>query len=340
MNLRRLRYFVKIVDLRNLTHAAEALHIAQPALSQQLAVLESEMDQKLLIRSSRGVTVTEAGQTLYRHAQTILRQCDDARRDVNRKTGGLTGSVTLGLAPGRIAAQLALPIVTAVRAQIPGVMLSLAESFGSMLGEHVLSGRADLAVLYDNERGLHGLNMFRIAREPLAIVAVAGELSDTAAIPLTEVGKLDLFLPRPPSAARQVLDEALAKIGLHPHVIGEIESPATLQQVISTGLGAAVLPESMAKMIASNNPDLRVWKLTEPDLKLAISVCTSSYLPLSEQAKAVLNILLDKTPDLFDSSEADATASDPFIAQRLQAVRNARKLNEPPTTPYKRPTPR
>jgi LysR family nitrogen assimilation transcriptional regulator len=79
MNLRRLKYFVKIVDIGSLTQAAEVLHIAQPALSQQVATLEGEMDQQLLIRTKRGVTPTEAGKILYTHARTILRQCEQAQ---------------------------------------------------------------------------------------------------------------------------------------------------------------------------------------------------------------------------------------------------------------------
>ncbi len=83
MNLRRLKYFVKIVDIGSLTQAADVLHIAQPALSQQIATLEGEFRQQLLVRTKRGVTPTEAGQILYRHAQTILRQFEQAQSDVN-----------------------------------------------------------------------------------------------------------------------------------------------------------------------------------------------------------------------------------------------------------------
>ncbi|ACT06371.1 HTH-type transcriptional regulator CatM [Dickeya dianthicola] len=83
MNLRRLKYFVKIVDIGSLTQAAEMLHIAQPALSQQVATLESEMEKQLLVRSRRGVTPTEAGKILYSHAQTILNQCEQAKHAVN-----------------------------------------------------------------------------------------------------------------------------------------------------------------------------------------------------------------------------------------------------------------
>ena len=85
MNLRRLKYFVKIVDIGSLTQASEILHIAQPALSQQLATLEGEFQQQLLVRTKRGVTPTEAGKVLYRHAQIILRQFEQARSDVRTR---------------------------------------------------------------------------------------------------------------------------------------------------------------------------------------------------------------------------------------------------------------
>ncbi|MDE2008352.1 MAG: LysR family transcriptional regulator, partial [Rhodospirillales bacterium] len=111
MNLRRLGYFVKIVDIGSLTQAADVLHIAQPALSQQLATLEGEVRQQLLVRTKRGVTPTEAGRTLYRHAQLILRQCAQARLEMHAASELVTGAVAVGLAPGTAAAGLALPLL-------------------------------------------------------------------------------------------------------------------------------------------------------------------------------------------------------------------------------------
>ena len=90
MNLRRLKYFVKIVDVGSLTQAADLLHIAQPALSQQLAALEGEVRQQLLVRNKRGVTPTEAGKVLYRHAQLILRQRAKGQQHSVRYRGRLS----------------------------------------------------------------------------------------------------------------------------------------------------------------------------------------------------------------------------------------------------------
>ena len=69
MDLKRLSYFIKIIDKGSLTRAADALNVAQPALSQHLIGLEAHFKQQLVVRSKFGVTPTEAGKALYRHAQ-------------------------------------------------------------------------------------------------------------------------------------------------------------------------------------------------------------------------------------------------------------------------------
>ena len=99
MNLRRLQYFVKIVDIGSLTQAADILHVAQPALSQQLATLEGEVRQQLLLRTKRGVTPTEAGKVLYRHAQLILRQCAQAQADMDAAGRASPGRCRSGWRP-------------------------------------------------------------------------------------------------------------------------------------------------------------------------------------------------------------------------------------------------
>ena len=82
METRRLQYFLQIVDAGSISRAASIIGIAQPALSQQLAVLESEMKVRLLDRSSAGVSPTEAGRRLYVRAQAVLRQVESFRLEV------------------------------------------------------------------------------------------------------------------------------------------------------------------------------------------------------------------------------------------------------------------
>ncbi len=166
VNLRRLKYFVRIVDVGSLTQAAEVLHIAQPALSQQIATLEGEFGQKLLLRTQRGVTPTEAGRVLYRHAQLILKQFEQAKVDVRQSGRALSGQVSVGLALGTAASALVLPLLKTLRARHPAVVLHLNENPASTLCELVNSGRMDMALMPGDGSVVPGLSFEALLTEP------------------------------------------------------------------------------------------------------------------------------------------------------------------------------
>jgi LysR family transcriptional regulator, nitrogen assimilation regulatory protein len=296
MNLRRLQYFVKIVDIGSLTQAADILHVAQPALSQQLATLEGEVRQQLLLRTKRGVTPTEAGKVLYRHAQLILRQCEQARADMDAAEGGLSGAVSVGLAPGTAAAGLAVPLLRAVRTRHPGVVLYLNETYGTTLSELVMNGRMDLAVLYGGKTAVHSLAFRPLLRERLCLVGPAALAPPPETVPLRLIADMDLVLPRPYNVVRKMVDDACAGIGIAPRVVAEIESASTLVAVIAEGLGATILPESMAREVVASSPS---WlsRIIEPEIEAPLALCRSDHLPLSEPAQAVGDILLQLVAD-------------------------------------------
>ena len=292
MNLRRLKYFVKIVDIGSLTQAADVLHIAQPALSQQIATLEGEFRQQLLVRTKRGVTPTEAGQVLYRHAQIILRQFELAQSDVNHSGRSLSGQVSVGLAPGTAASALALPLLKAVRARHPSILLYLNENFGTTLSELVMNGRMDMAVLYAGKTPVHGLSFRSLLMEPLFLVVPRDTFSQFTNIDLTRVNELDLLLPRPYNYLRKYLDEAFASLQLTAHVVAEIESASTLSAAIAAGLGATILPESAARVMA-DSIQAHLCRIVSPSIEVPLALCESDHLPLSEPAQAVKDIILE-----------------------------------------------
>ena len=297
MNLRRLQYFVKIVDIGSLTQAADILHVAQPALSQQLATLEGEVRQQLLVRTKRGVTPTEAGRALYRHAQIILRQCEQARVDMLAASKGLTGAVSVGLAPGTAAAGLALPLLRAVSTRHPGILLYLNETYGTTLSELIMSGRMDLAVLYGGKTPVHGLSFVPLLREQLYIVGPETLGPPPADAPLRRLGDLPLYLARPYNVVRRMVDEAFGGAGMAPRVIAEVESASTITAVIAEGLGATIVPESMARQIVAS---CGAWhcRIIEPVIEAPLALCQSDHLPLSEPALAIRAILLELVASL------------------------------------------
>lgn len=308
MNLRRLKYFVKIVDIGSLTQAAEVLYIAQPALSQQLATLEGEVHQQLLVRTKRGVTPTEAGKVLYRHAQVILRQCEQALADMEAAGRGLSGQVSVGLAPGTAASALALPLLRTVRARHPGVLLYLNENYGITLSELIMNGRMDLAVLY-GDKAIHGLSFLPLLKEPLFLVGPASTPIPAEPVRLADLRDMELFLPRPYNIVRKLVNEAFMGLGLAPRVVAEIESAFTLTAVIADGLGATILPASMAREVVAA---CGAWqcRIVEPVIEAPLALCQSDHLPLSEPAQAVKDILLELVVDLAGSVGVTTVAPD------------------------------
>ena len=288
MNLRRLKYFVKIVDIGSLTQAAEVLHIAQPALSQQVATLEGEMDQQLLIRTKRGVTPTEAGKILYTHARAILRQCEQAQLAVCNVGQTLGGQVSIGLAPGTAASSITMPLLQAVRAELPDVLVYLHENSSSVLNDKLLSGQLDMAVLYDRSPTA-GIISQPLLKEELFLVGTRDCPGLT--VDLAAVAEMNLFLPRDYSAVRKRVDEAFSLRRLTAKITGEIDSISTLTAAIASGMGVTVLPESAARSLVSS---ANGWmaRITSPSLNLPLSVNLSARTALSPQAQAVKDILM------------------------------------------------
>src|SRR6201990_1207859 len=124
MRFRQLRYFCKIVECKSFSRAASTIHIAQPALSQQIHELEAVMGVELRNRTPRGVRTSEAGEALYREATALLRQLDRIPALIRSSGGVVEGSVSLGYATG-CGPRVMTPILEACKKALPKVTLQL-----------------------------------------------------------------------------------------------------------------------------------------------------------------------------------------------------------------------
>jgi LysR family nitrogen assimilation transcriptional regulator len=205
---------------------------------------------------------------------------------------GLSGAVAVGLAPGTAAAALALPLLRTVRARHPGILLYLNETYGSTLSELIMNGRMDLAVLYGGRVAVHGLQFLPLLKEQLYVVGPASQPAPPDQVPLRLLTEMDLYLARPYNVVRKMVDQAFAGIGLAPRVVAEIESASTLTAVIAEGLGATILPESMARTVVAS---CNAWqcRIVDPEIEAPLALCQSDHLPLTEPALAIKEVLLE-----------------------------------------------
>jgi len=202
----------------------------------------------------------------------------------------LNGQVSIGLAPGTAAQNLALPLMMEVQQQHPGIVLYFNENFGTTLSELIMNGRMDMAVIYDH-RTIHGLRFMPLMKEDLYFVCPFSLAQPVKEIPLAQVAQYDLFLPRVYNIMRKVLDDAFVHNNLQDRVECEIESQTTLNAALSAGLGTTIMPESAARAMLKSG-DAWMAKIVDPDVQVSLSFCMSDHLPLSQPAEAVKSILL------------------------------------------------
>ena len=146
MNLRQLSYFVAIAESGSFSAAADALHVAQSALSRHIKELEEELGGALLDRGSRGVTLSDSGKVLFERAKFILSQFEEAGSEVRAHNKELTGTVRL-MAPSSIGQVLFEPLVDRFLGQFPKVRLELSEGLWNEAANRLRTGAVDLAIM-------------------------------------------------------------------------------------------------------------------------------------------------------------------------------------------------
>jgi LysR family nitrogen assimilation transcriptional regulator len=293
MDLKQLSYFVRVAELGSFSRAATLLDIAQPALSRHVRLLEVELRQTLLVRNGRGVTLTEAGKVLLEHSRGVLHQVERLREELSRVRGSLAGSVAVGLPP-TIAKTLTVPLTRAFRSQLPDATLSITEGLSTMMAESLLSGRLDIAMLY-NAHPSPDLELQAVLDEELLLVqraadAPAGSRAKAARVKLAQVAEMPLVIPSRPNAIRMLVETQMMELGLRPRIAVEIDGVASILELVADGAGVAILSRHAVK--AATHPErFAVREIVDPPLVSRLSLATPSRRPATDTQKAMLALL-------------------------------------------------
>lgn len=300
MELRQLRYYVAIVDHGSLSRAAGTLHVAQPALTQQLRQLEEELGAQLLHRSAQGVACTDAGKVFYEHAQAILKQVADARSAVVQSTTRPSGAVTLGL-PHSISGALALPLLIAAREQYPEITLQLTEEISGNLTEQLKSGRINLAVLFDDGQ-LGQFEAAPLVEEQMMFVCRAGSGFAPArgAVTLAQAVAGPLILPAQQQGVRPRIESVARAHGLQLGAVIEINSIAILKSALLADMGATILPVAPVQQEVQAGA-LEAHALRSPAISRTVMLCASRNIPLTNAAAAIRRLAVSVAHGLCES---------------------------------------
>ena len=304
MELRQLRYFVRIVELGSMGRAALDLDLVQSALSQQISRLEGELSTRLLQRTAKGAIPTEAGVAFFREAQLVLRHADQAVRAAQQAR--LTGTVSVGLSP-TTASVLGVPLMRAMHERYPDVRLHMVGSLSGHLSNMLNARQLDLAVLFDAQPGRRWSVLPLLEERLFVIRSVRHPPAGLAPLPrtigLAQLGDEPLILPTGPHGLRSRLETAFAQARFAPRIAMEIDSLALLMDAVDMGLGSTVQPWAAVGRYPDAAQRFVLAEIEDGPAFRPAALCSLSDDELSPAALAARVVLSDCVRQLVQSGQ-------------------------------------
>ena len=241
MDFSQLRTLVCVAELGSLSKAADRLCTAQPALSRHVRMLEEELKTRLFDRHGRGMILTEQGRAVWRHAVRVLKEIEDIKLEVADNAGSMGGHVSIGMPP-TVSGLLAGRLLATIASAHPNATCRIVSAYSLYLLDWMHRGDIDVAILYDPQ-GIRSLKCEPLVEETLYVVGPRGSgLTMDVPYELRDIAARSLVLPSPDHSLRQIADRAAHDVGISLTVRAEVDSLATLKQLVLGGSGWTILP--------------------------------------------------------------------------------------------------
>ena len=285
IGIKDMRAFFAIVEEGNISHAAQRLGIAKPALSRQMKHLEENLHVKLFERGSRRIRLTEAGQVLYNRVENILGLVDGTVREITEIGSGTKGTVRIGTIT--TSGAMILPdLISEFRKIYPDVTFEIWEAEGARIIELLDSRMIEIAITRTQVDNLN-YELLVLPNEPLVMVmnskSVCGK--DPETIRLKELKNQPLIIPL---RWKSNFIAACKKLDFDPQIICVSDSIVQDLLMVKMNLGAAMIPVSSKRLLTDG--DLVYKKIVAPEMTTHTVVAWRKNQTLSTACKNFIDL--------------------------------------------------
>ena len=298
MELRHLRYFVAVADHGGISHAAERLNIAQPAVSRQIRDLELELGFDLLLREGRRVVLTDAGRVFAERARAILQDAEDASESARRISQGEAGILRVGLLETASWAGHVPLTLNQFKRRHDRIRLDIRPMSSVAQIDALLAGEIDAAFVYRQDNISNEALAVHPLRTDNVVLAASTDLVFESDGPLAfeEIDGLPIVaFPRAVAPAyHDQMFGALREIGFDAQIVQEAQDETTMLSLVSAGVGCAFVNSSNM-----HRPPRRVQFRPVEGLSVPIE-----FLFLTQKSPGSLAQLLVDTVLQIDAGEA------------------------------------
>ena len=289
MGLKDMRAFFTIVEEGNISHAAQRLGVAQPALSRQMKRLEEKLNVKLFERGSRRIRLTEAGRVLYERVENILGMVDGTVREITEIGTGSKGSLRIGTIT--TSGAMILPdLISEFHALYPNITFEIWESEGARILELLDSRLIEIAITRTQVDNL-AYELLILPNEPLVMVMnkkfACGQKKDT--VKLIELKDEPLIIPL---RWKSIFEANCRKVGFEPKILCVSDSIVQDLLMVKMNLGTAMIPISSKKLLTDG--DLIYKRLVEPEMATHTVVSWLKNQTLSTAGRNFIELFKNK----------------------------------------------
>ena len=283
----KLKVFCTVAETRSFSKTSEIIHLTQPAVSLQIQALEEIYETKLFDRSSSMVSLTPAGEVLYKYAKDILTLYASADKVIGKLTGLVKGSVTIG-ACSNIGNYVLPSVITDFRKTHPKIKIHLLVSNTKRVVELLNSGNIDIGIVEGDVVRQKMVVKKLISDELLVIVSPSHQWAKKKEVSISDLSKEPFIFREAGSGTRQMIEKFLSRHGISPQdmkvsiVFGSTEA---IKDAVENGLGVSIISRWAARK-ESKYGTLRLLSLKEEkmvrDFSLIINKNSVSYNALEE----------------------------------------------------------
>jgi len=289
ISLRQLHYLVAVVDAGSFSAAAVQTHVAQPALSRQIALLEAQVGLQLLIRSRKGVALTDGGVRLYNLARSMLERLGSVQTELRASEKQPAGIVNIALPPS-VASMLVPKVVRELEARYPEIVLRVEDGLSLENARSLEAALIDFGIVPTADE-LVDVDYEPLIRESLLLVEKRNSSSRVApTVTFNQVTKLKLILPPRTFHTRRIIDDVLFRTRLSLNVAYEQRSVTTIMSLVRDGLGATITTSPAVEQFWPPGT-VTVRRIVKPEMTRTISLARPSRRALSFAAQAVYGVV-------------------------------------------------
>jgi DNA-binding transcriptional LysR family regulator len=289
MELRHLEHFVTVAEERSFTRAARRLHLVQSALSVSIRSLERELDTQLFERTTREVSLTDAGRILLPEARRTLDAAATAQAAVFGTQQGLRGTLRLGMIQVISTADIGALIARFHRQRpLVDIQPRTAPGGSAALTADVRHGTLDAAFVAASSPHQPGLTATTLASEPVLLACLPDHpLAGRSAVKVSELADQTFVDYTLGWGTRTVTDQLFAKAGIQRSIGIEVPDGSVHTSLVRAGLGLAILPESMIADAGLTGVPL------QPTATFTVAFIVPADRPLSPVTQAFADLVTD-----------------------------------------------